>query len=147
MDWIQKLIFFRKRNFPFSGFKMDDLHTFPFHPALKDLEFFPCCLVENSLSRNNLFYLELPGADDDSPGSFFSFVAGVKPQLESNSFIIFYASQFSFFRVLQVDFLLYDAFHLFSIASSNKGSISNSVMDKARVGSHGSSGWLYKFLQ
>lgn len=97
---------------------MDNLYFLSFHPALKDLEFFPCCLVENSLSRNNLLYLELPGADDDSPGNFFSFVAGVEPQLESNSFIIFSAVQFLFFRKLQVDILLYDTLHPFSIAST-----------------------------
>ncbi len=77
---------------------MDDFHSLSFHSALKDLEFFPCCLVENSLSRNNLLYLELPGADDDRPGNFFSFVAGVEPQLEPYAFIVFFAVQFLFFQ-------------------------------------------------
>jgi len=93
---------------------MDDLYSLSFHPALKDLEFFSCCLVENSLSRNNLLYLELPGADDDSPGNLFSLVARIEPKLESNSFIIFSAMQFLSYRELQIDVLLYDTLHPFS---------------------------------
>lgn len=126
---------------------MDDLYFLSFHPALKNLELFTCCLVENSLSRNNLLYLELPGADDDSPGNFFSFVAGVEPQLKSNFSIIFSSVQFLLFRKLQVDFLLYDTYYPFSIASSNIGNISIFVMGKGRVESQKSSGWFYKFLQ
>jgi len=123
---------------------MDDLYSLSFHPALKDLESFSCCLVENSLSRNNLLYLELPSADDDSPGNFFSFVARIEPKLESNSFIIFSAMQFLPYRELQVDVLLYDTYHPFSIASSNLGSISISLMDKARVESQEKSGWVLR---
>jgi hypothetical protein len=52
--------------------------------------------------------------------------------------------QFLFFRELQVDILLYDTLHPFSIASSNIGSISIFVMDKARVESQERSGWVLR---
>ncbi len=99
---------------------MDDLYFLSFHPALKDLEFFPSCLVENSLSRHNLFYLEFPGSNDDSPWNFFSFVAGIEPQLESTSLIIFFAVQFSLFRKLRVEVSLYDTCQPFSMARSDE---------------------------
>ncbi len=107
---------------------MDDLYFLSFHPALEDLKFFPCCLVENSLSRHNLFYLEFPGADDNSPGNLFSFVAGIEPQFESTSFIIFFALQFSLFRKLRIDVSLYDTCQPFSMARSHREIISLSVV-------------------
>jgi hypothetical protein len=57
-----------------------------------------------------------------------SFVAGVEPQLESNFFIIFSAVQFLPFLELQVDVLLYDTYHPFSMVSSNRGGISISLI-------------------
>ncbi len=68
--------------------------------------------------RNNLLYVEFPFTDDNSPGNFISFVAGVEAQLEPSTFLfIFSAVQFLPCLEFQADSVLYTIPYPFSIVS------------------------------
>ncbi len=108
--------FFNEGNFPLTRFKVFNLNFLSFHLALKNLISLSGCPVKNSFPREDLLYVELPFSDDNSSGSFFSFVAGVKPQLEpSPFFFLFFAAQFLPFPELWTETVLYTTLFSFSI--------------------------------